>query len=52
MSSPLNYEAHLRFGAANAVSAKMRPKRKTCGLRIREGLKIISGRTNLILEYM
>jgi hypothetical protein len=44
--------ADLRFGAANAPSAKMRPKRKTCGLRIREGSKMISGRTNLILKYV
>jgi hypothetical protein len=42
----------LGFGAANALSAKIRPKRKICGLRIREGSKIISRRTNLILKYV
>jgi hypothetical protein len=44
--------ADLRFGAVNALLVKIRPKRKTCGLRIREELKIISGRTNLILKYV
>jgi hypothetical protein len=42
----------LRFGAVNAPLVKMRPKRKTCGLRIREGSKMILGRTNLILKYV
>lgn len=41
--------ADLRFGAANALSAKIKPKRNTCGLRMSEGSKMISGRTNLIL---
>jgi hypothetical protein len=42
----------LRFGAANALLAKIMPKRKTCGLKIREGLKMIFERTNLILDYV
>ncbi len=39
----------MRFRAANALSAKIKPKRNTCGLRTSEGSKIISGRTNLML---
>jgi hypothetical protein len=50
MSSLLSSAADVRFGAANALSAMIRPKMKTCGLRIREGSKMISGGTNLTLE--
>jgi len=44
--------ADLRFGAVNTPSVKIRPKRKIYRLRIREGSKMISGRTNLILKYV
>jgi hypothetical protein len=39
----------VRLGAKNALSAKMRPRRATCGLRIRDGSKIISGSRNVFL---
>jgi hypothetical protein len=34
------------------LSAKMRPKRATCGLRIRDGSKIISRSINVFLASM
>lgn len=36
---------------SNARSAKRRPRRNTCGLRTREGSKIISGSTYVFLRY-
>jgi hypothetical protein len=42
----------LRFGAVNALLIKMRPKRKTYRLKIRDGLKMIFKKTNLILKLI
>ena len=50
ISSLLNCNVHLRFRAINTVLVKIRPKRKTYRLRIKEGSKIILGRTNLTLR--
>jgi len=44
--------ADVRLRAKNTLLAKMRPRRLTCGLRIRDGLKIISGSTNVFLASM
>lgn len=49
MSSLLILAVDIRLGAKNVLSAKIRPKRATCGLRIRDGLKIILGSTNVFL---
>jgi hypothetical protein len=42
----------VRLGAKNALSAKTRLRRATWGLRIRDGLKIISGNGNVFLAFM
>ena len=42
----------MRLGAKNALSAKMRPKRAMCGLRTKDGLKIISGNRNVFLAFI
>jgi hypothetical protein len=39
----------VRFGAANASSAKIRPSRRTYGLRIKDRSKMISGIGNVFL---
>jgi hypothetical protein len=49
ISSSLILSAEVRLGAKNALSAKIRPRRATCRLRIRDGSKIISGSTNVFL---
>lgn len=43
---------NVRLGAKNVLSAKIRPRRATCGLRIKDGLKIISGSGNVFLAYV
>ena len=43
MSSLLSCSGDVRLGALNALSANRRPRRKTCGLRINEGSRMISG---------
>jgi hypothetical protein len=39
----------MRLGAKNALLVKMRPRRAMYRLRIRDGLKIISGSINIFL---
>jgi hypothetical protein len=39
----------MRLGTKNALSAKIKPRKATCGLRIRNRLKIISERINVFL---
>ena len=48
----LIFPADVRLGAKNALSVKMRPRRATCGLRTRDGSKIISGSVNVFLAFM
>jgi hypothetical protein len=42
----------MRLRARNTLLAKIRPRRATCGLRIRDGLKIISGSINVFLAFI
>jgi hypothetical protein len=42
----------MRLRAKNALSIKIRPRRATCGLRIRDRLKIISGNINAFLAFI
>lgn len=43
--------ADVRLGTENALSAKMRPRRATCGLRIKDGSKMTSGSQNRRSQY-
>jgi hypothetical protein len=42
----------MRLKAKNALLAKIRPRRAKWGLRIRDGLKIISGSGNVFLAFI
>jgi hypothetical protein len=42
----------MRLKAKNALLAKIKLKRATCGLRIKDGLKIISGSINVFLAFI
>jgi hypothetical protein len=42
----------VRLGAKNALSVKIRLRRATWGLRIRDGSKIISGSGNVFLAFI
>jgi hypothetical protein len=49
ISSLLILSANIRLGAKNVLLVKMRSRRAIYGLRIRDGLKIISGSINIFL---
>jgi hypothetical protein len=42
----------MRLGAKNILLAKIRPRRATCGLSIKNGSKIISRNTNMFLAFI
>ena len=44
--------ANVKLKAKNALLAKIRLKRATYGLRIKDGLKIISGSINVFLAFI
>ena len=44
--------ANIRLGAKNALSAKIRLKRAIYKLKIKDGLKIISGSINVFLAFI
>jgi len=48
----LIFLANIRLGAKNALSAKIRLKRATCKLRIKDKLKIISESINIFLAFI
>ena len=48
----LIFSADVRLRAKNALLAKIRPKRATCRLRIRDGLKITLKSKNVFLDFL
>jgi hypothetical protein len=42
----------MRLEAKNALSANIKLKRATCKLKIKDGLKIISGSRNIFLAFI
>jgi hypothetical protein len=42
----------MKLGAKNALSAKIKPKRAMCKLKIKDGLKIILRSINVFLAFI